>query len=230
MAPGDEVHFEGPPHDIQVLLKDLLPPFVQFQEDVVVRDGGQDPRFFQPHFLDPLQVFPVGADPPGDLREPVPSLLTPLHGLPVPIAVKEEFGLPDDPVGAAQPVEEIKKVDDLLDRKRRSGLLSVPKRGIRDEPVGGRGDRENFMVKIDPANFVVRENRALQVGFRHLLQGVAPKSGVFMIQNPALGIPLGHSSFPQTKKFFRSLKGDNPVKSQPNDGFVKSFRCKARKN
>jgi len=125
-------------------------------------------------------------------------------------------------MGAAQPVEEIEKIDDLPDGEGGSGLLSVPERGIRYETVGGGGNRKNFVIEIDPANLIIRENRPLQVGFRHILQGVAPKPGVFMIQNPALGIPLCHSSFPQTKNIFRSLKGDSLVKSQPKDGFVKT--------
>ena len=170
---------------------------------MVIRDRSQDPCFFQAHLLDQLQVFPVGADPPGDFGEPILSLPASLYGFPVPIAVEEEFGLADDPVGAAQPVEEIKKVDDLLDGEGGAGLLSVPKRGIGDETVGGGRNRKNFVVKIDPANLVIREDRPLQVGFRHILQGVAPKPGMLMIQNPALGIPLGHSNFPQTKMFSR---------------------------
>ena len=53
-----------------------------------------------------------------------------LYCLPVLLGIEKELRLPYDAIGAAKPVEEVKYINDLLYRIRRSCLLAVPECGV----------------------------------------------------------------------------------------------------
>ncbi len=122
-------------YDDHEVFKNLLPVLFEFHEDVVVRDGGQNAGLLQADVFDELEVGRDGADPPRNLRVLVPAFLALFERLPVLFAVEEELGLAYDALGAAEPVQQVVDVYDVVDGVRRPGLLAVAERRIRDPDV-----------------------------------------------------------------------------------------------
>jgi hypothetical protein len=104
------------------------------------------------------------------------------HGLLVLVAVKEKLGLPDDPLGPREAVQQVENIHDLAHGVGRPGLLPIPEGGVREQHLlRGTGHNE-FVVEVDTGHFRIGEEVPHQVGLIHLLQPMMPKSGVLMIQ------------------------------------------------
>jgi hypothetical protein len=58
-------------------------------------------------------------------------------------------------------MQEVEEIDDLLHGKGGTGLLAIPKGRISNKDFFGRGDGDDFVVEIDPTDFIVGENIAL---------------------------------------------------------------------
>jgi hypothetical protein len=51
------------------------------------------------------------------------------------------------------------------------------------------------MVKVDPADFIIRENIFLEVGLIDISEIVPPEAGMFVIKDFFVPIPFSHASF-----------------------------------
>ena len=157
-------------HRRQVVVHHLAARLLQLEEDMVVRDGREDARLAQPQLLDQLEVLRVRANPAGDFGELVPQRHAPLQRLAVPLAVDEELTLPDDAMRPAQTMHEVVQLHNLLRRVRRTRLLAVAERRVRD-PDLVRGARSDVRVlEDDPGNVGVRELLAQQIRLLRIVQ------------------------------------------------------------
>ena len=171
MASGNDSKIEGGRNDGEILPQHHPPVLLQFQKDVIIRDRGEDARLFQSHLFDQFEIVLDRPDPSCDLRIAVIPLQAFSGGLFVLLAVKEEFGLPDHPIGAPQLMKHVEEVDDLLHRIRRPGLLPVPEGGIGNKDLFGRIDKDEFVVEFDPANLVVGKDTPVEVGLLDIQKG-----------------------------------------------------------
>ena len=71
-------------------------------ENMIIRAAYQDTGFSHTHIADKLEVFLVGTDPAGNLRELVASLHTFLYCIPILFAVEEKLGSTDSSFRFAQ--------------------------------------------------------------------------------------------------------------------------------
>jgi hypothetical protein len=78
-------------------------------------------------------------------------------------------------------VQEVEKVYDLLNGEGGPGLLTITEGSVGDKDFLGRGDGDDFMVKIDATDLLIGEDIPLQVGFVYILQDVPPEFGVLVI-------------------------------------------------
>ena len=160
VAAGGDPHFQHVGDDGQVFVQCALPGETHFVVDMVVGAGHKHTRFPDAQGFYQLKVLFGGTDPCGDFRELVAQILTGGQGSSVLVGIYEEFGLPDQTLGAAQPVEHFVQVPDLLDGEGGSGLLAVPEGGIGDpdfrrhihghNPVVEGNLRHGFVVKQVP--------------------------------------------------------------------------------
>ena len=161
--------------DAQIAVQGLATRLIQLQKNVVVGHRCQNACFFQPCRLDKRHILFGGADPAGNVREGKAQILALLDDFPVPAAVEKKFTLTDDTGLAAQSTDHFEEIDDLLDRVRRPGLLTVTEGGVGNENVFRGVDRDDLVVEIDPAYLVVWEDLLLEIGLVNVDQVVPPE-------------------------------------------------------
>ena len=172
MAAGDDTGIEGVLDDAQVVVQALLTGHVHLLEDVVVGAADQNAGLLDAKVLDQLEVLLGGSDPGGDLREFQIQLHALLDGLAVLLGVDEELGLADDAVGAAQLRKQLIDVDDLVNGVGLHGLLTVPQGGVGDPDLLGHGHGHAPVVEGHLGDGAVGVDVALQIGLRHVLEGI----------------------------------------------------------
>ena len=114
---------------------------------MIIRAAYQDTGFSHTHIADKLEVFLVGTDPAGNLRELVASLHTFLYCIPILFAVKEKLGSTDSSFRSAKLMQIIVDPYDLLSAVRCSGLLSITECGVCDPDVIWHMMRYNPVVE-----------------------------------------------------------------------------------
>jgi hypothetical protein len=62
-------------------------------------------------------------------------------------------------------MEHIEKLNDLLYGIRRPGLLSIPKRGIRDKYLFRGVDKDETVIEFYPGDLFIWENMPIKVRF-----------------------------------------------------------------
>jgi len=178
MAPRDDPLVEGRLDRIEIHPEGLFAGLVEFQEDVVVGAGGQDARFLQADLFDQFEVFLDGSDPARDLRVLVPERETLLDRLAVLPGIEKELAGPDQAARTRQPVHELVQLDDLPGRVRRAGLLAVAERRVGDPRLLGDERRHPLVGERDLRKQAVREDVAVQVRLRNVLEPVRLQVGV----------------------------------------------------
>ncbi|OPY87592.1 MAG: hypothetical protein A4E72_01455 [Syntrophus sp. PtaU1.Bin208] len=158
MTAGPDPGIENGPDDFQIIVQGFPSFFVQLQKDVVIGNGGQYPRFLQPGLFDEGDVLLGRPDPSRNFGKAKPQILASLHRFLVLIAVQEKLRLADDPVLAPQTAHHHKEIDDLLNGVRRSSLLAVTEGRVGDENFIRRLEGKHPVIKVDPADFIVRED------------------------------------------------------------------------
>jgi hypothetical protein len=81
-------------------------------------------------------------------------------------------------------MEHIEEINNLLRGIRRSGLLPIPKSGIRDKYLFGGVDKDESVVEFYPAHLLIRENIPIKVRLLDIQEGKLAFDG------PALKCPL----------------------------------------
>jgi hypothetical protein len=71
-------------------------------------------------------------------------------------------------------MEHIEEVNDLLHGVRRSGLLSIPKRGVRDKDLFRGIDKDETVIEFHPGDLLIRENMPIKVWLLHIQEGKLP--------------------------------------------------------
>ena len=130
MAAGNDTGGKGILDGTQVIVHALGSCHLHLLEDMIIRAGHQNAGLLDTQFLDQLEVFLAGTDPAGDLRKPQVKTHALFQGFPILLAVDEELGLAYDAVRAAQLVQKLIDVDDLIHGVRLHTLLTVTQGGI----------------------------------------------------------------------------------------------------
>ena len=172
MAAGHDAGIECVRHGLQVVIHALLAGHLHLLEDVIVAAGHQYARLADAQVLHQLEVLPGGADPGGDLREPIAQVHALLDGLTVLFAVDEELRLANDAVGAAKTGHQLVQIHDLLHRIGLDGLLPVAEGGIRDPDVLRHAHGHAPVVEGDAGNLIIGVDVPIQVRVRHILQRI----------------------------------------------------------
>ena len=158
--------------DGEVLVERALTVELHFLIYMVVRATDEYARFLDVHVLDELEVLFVGANPAGYLGKFQPQLHASPDRLLVFFAVQEKLAGADKPVFAAELVHQLVNVDDLLDRQRRAGLLTVAKGRVGYPPLV-RGIHRHFAVVENHFRHpVVIENAAVKLGLFDVFENV----------------------------------------------------------
>ena len=139
---------------------------------MVIRTTDEDPRLFDVHALDQIEVLFVRADPSRDFGKLQPQFLTGAHRFLIFFGIHEKLRLPHQPLFAAQTRHQAKKIDDLLHRERRHRLLTVAERRIGHPNFFGHVQRDLTVIERDFGHRFVIEQFAVQVRFLHILQSV----------------------------------------------------------
>jgi hypothetical protein len=84
-------------------------------------------------------------------------------------------------------MKHIEEVYDLLDRIRRSGLLPVPKGGIRDEDLFGGIDKDELIIELHPADLLIRKDMPIKIRFLDIQEGKLPWGGFALECSPFAG-------------------------------------------
>ncbi len=177
MASDAQARIEGRIDDRQIIVHRLSPRFPELQKNMVVGARSQDSRLPQPHLLHKFEIRLDRANPSGDFGKLVPARDASIDRLAIHLRIDEEFRLPNDSVGTAEPMQQVVHRDDLLDRVRRTRLLPVAKGRIGDEEVGGGIERLDNAIEDDSRHRVVGEDLAKQIGLRHVDKFVFHGSG-----------------------------------------------------
>src|SRR5581483_3059092 len=136
----------------------------ELSEDVIVGTRGQDSGFPNSDLPHQAQIAAYRANPSRDFRKLVAQLKASPHRLAIQLRVKKEFGLPDDAVGAAEPMQHRVQLHNLIDGVRRARLLAVAKGGVGNEELGGGVGSLNLSIEVDSRNRVIWKGLAKQVG------------------------------------------------------------------
>ena len=172
MAAGHNSGIEGILHHSQVVLHALAAVHLHLIEDVIVGAGHQNTRLPDAQILHQLEVLLAGANPCGDLRELQIQSHAPFQSLPILLAVDEELRLADDAIGAAQPVQQLVDLHNLVGGVGLHGLLAVPEGGIGDPDLLRHGHGHPAVVEGHLGHGAVGIHIPLQVGLGHILQRV----------------------------------------------------------
>ena len=159
--------------DAEILIERLLARQVHLLEDMIVRAADEDARLLDVRLLNELEIALVGADPRRDLGEFEPRILTGAEGFFILLGIEEEFRLPYEPLGAAEACHELVKIDDLLDREGRGGLLAVAEGGVRHPDLIGHIHGNMAVVEGDLGDGLVVEELAIKVGLLDVLELIA---------------------------------------------------------
>ena len=172
MTPGADAGLQTLPYDREVMLHGLLSRHFQLIKDMVVRAAHKDARLLHAYLLHKLKVFLAGPYPARDLRELVSLLHALVHSVPVLFAVQEKFALAYLALWAAQPVEIVVNIHDLLCAVGRPGLLSVAERGVCDPDLVRHAVGHDPVVKCNLRYLVVVEKISEYVRLFYVHEGI----------------------------------------------------------
>src|SRR3990172_1035990 len=105
---------------------------------MIVRSRCQDACFFEPHFLDELEITLNSPYPACNLRILITLLKAFSDGFFIFLTVEEEFALTDKSVRSSQFVQEVVQVNNLLNRIRWACLLAISKGCVGNPYLIGR--------------------------------------------------------------------------------------------
>ncbi len=170
VAAGNNTGCKGILDGAQIIVHALLPGHLHLLEDVVIGAGNQNAGLLDAQILYQLEVFLAGADPAGDFRELQVQTHALFQSFPVLLAVNKEFGLADNAVGAAQLIQKLIDVDNLVNAVGFHALLAVSKRGIGDPNLLRHSHGHPAMVECHLGDSAVGINVTLKIRLGHILQ------------------------------------------------------------
>ena len=153
----------------EVFIHRLFAGEVHLVEDVVVRAGDENARLANAQLLDKVKVTFGRANPRRNLRETIAAVAAELQRFAILLAVDEELALADQPVRAAQLVHHVKQAQNLLRRKRRTGLLTVAEGRVGDPNLFRHAHGHEALVERDLRNLVKIEDFREQICFGDIL-------------------------------------------------------------
>ena len=156
----------------EVMIDRFPPGHAQFVEDVIIGAGNQDAGFLDSQIPHQLEVVFSGADPGCDFRKLQSQILTAAHRFAVAVVVNEKLGLPDNPLGPAQPGQQLVQLHDLLRGIGGLRLLPVTEGGVGDEDLLRHVHRDAAVVEGDFRNLVILKNLPVQMRLSYVLQRV----------------------------------------------------------
>ena len=139
---------------------------------MIIRAAYQNARLLHADFLHQLEIFLAGTYPTRDLRILIPLFHTLIYRVPILFTVQKELAGTDHTVWSTQLVQIIIDCDDLLRCIGRSGLLTVPKRGIRNPNILRHIMRHCPVVKRNLRYFGIRKHIPEHIRFLNIVQNI----------------------------------------------------------
>ena len=170
MTAGNDSRVEGVLDRADVFIESLLAGQSQLFENMVIRRADEDSRLLDAQTFDEREIFLLRPYPSGDFGKFQVHGLTFFYGFPILFAICEKFRLADDSLLPAQPRKQAEQVCDFLNRIRRTGLLAVAERSVRDPNFVRHAERHPTVIERDFRNFRIIVNFRIQIGRSYVLQ------------------------------------------------------------